>query len=113
MSLIDDELLLDAEEDARAVAYIHTRLPQELQERITEEQLYYFLDVIEEYYVESGVLDAQPDSEGFVEIDEEAVSKYMKQKAQKEGFDTFSEEDLLFIAQAELDYQESLLEDED
>lgn len=41
---LDEELMLDAQEDAEAVAYIKRHLPQELQEKFSEEQLYYFLD---------------------------------------------------------------------
>lgn len=77
---IDEELMLDAQEDAAAVAFIKNNLPQELQEMFTEEQLYYFLDVIIEYYSESGILDAQPDKEGYIDIDEEAVAKYVAKK---------------------------------
>ena len=74
---LDEELMLDAQEDAEAVAYIKRHLPQELQEKFSEEQLYYFLDVIIEYYTESGILDAEPDKEGFIEIDEEDIANYI------------------------------------
>ena len=39
---LEDELLQDAQEDARTVEYIKTHIPQELQSLFTEEQLYYF-----------------------------------------------------------------------
>lgn len=108
MSSLDDELLLDAEEDARAVAFIQQALPQELKEAFSEDDLYYFLDVIVEYYAESGVLDAAPDKDGYVEIDEEAVAAYVAEKARKEGIGTFAPEDLLFVVKAQMDYEESL-----
>lgn len=111
MASIEEELLNDAQEDARAVEYIRQHLPQELQEKFTEDDLYYFLDVIVEYYAESGILDAEPDNEGFVDIDLEAMADYMAKKAKKEGIGTFSAEDLLFIAQAESEFEETLEED--
>ena len=95
---IDEELMLDAQEDAAAVAFIKNNLPQELQEMFTEEQLY--------YYTESGILDAQPDKEGYIDIDEEAVAKYVAKKANKEGMGVFSPNDLLFVVQAHMDFEE-------
>ena len=110
MAALDDELLRDAEEDARAVAYIHSHLPQELQEKFSDDLLYYFLDVIVDYYAESGILDATPDKEGYVDIDEMAVAEYVAAKAKKEGMGAFSAEDLLFVVQAQMDFEESLEE---
>lgn len=104
---LDEELMLDAQEDAAAIVFIKNNLPQELQEAFTEEQLYYFLDVIIEYYTESGILDAQPDKDGYIDIDEEAIAKYLSKKAHKEGMGTFNPEDLLFVVQAHMDFEES------
>jgi len=108
MASLEEELLIDAQDDARAVAYIQSHLPQELQEKFTEDLLYYFLDVIVEYYAESGILEAEPDDDGFVDIDLEAMAAYMAKKAKKEGMGDFSEEELLFIAQAESDFEDTL-----
>ena len=108
MASLEEELLMDAQDDARAVEFIKSHLPQELQEKFTEEDLYYFLDVIIEYYAESGILDADPDQDGFVDIDLEAMAEYMAKKAKKEGMGVFSPEDLLFIAQAESDFEDTI-----
>lgn len=107
---LEEELLQDAQEDAATVAYIKTHIPQELQEKLDDDILYYFLDLIIEYYAESGVLDATPDKDGFVELDEEAIATYLAKKAKKEGMGVFSPEDLLFVVQAQMDYEESLEE---
>ena len=48
MAILDDELFNDAQLDAEIVAYVKNQLPQELQERMDDEQLYYFHDLIEE-----------------------------------------------------------------
>lgn len=106
MASFEDELLLEAEDDARAVEYIRQHLPQEMQEKISDDQLYYFLDLIVEYYAESGVLDATPDKEGYIEIDEEAIASYLVEKSKKEGIGEFDVEDLLFVVQFEMDYRE-------
>lgn len=111
MAVLDNELLLDAEDDACAVAFIRIHLPQELQEKYSDEDLYYFLDVIVEYYAESGVLDQEPDAEGYIDLDAEVIAEYVAEKARKENFGDFSPEDLLHVVQAEMDYTESLVQD--
>lgn len=111
MATIDDDLMMDAEDDAKAVAYIQSRLPQEVKEKFTDDDLYYFLDVISEYYVSSGIFDTEPDAEGYVDIDLDQVVNYVIKKAKKENYGEFEHDDILFIVQAEMDYGEQL-EDE-
>ena len=77
-----------------------------MQSLFTEEQLYYFLDVIVEYYIESGILDTPADKDGYIEIDEEVIAEYVAKKAKKEGIGDFNVEDLLFVVQAQSDYAE-------
>ncbi len=103
---LDEELMLDAQEDAEAVAYIKAHLPQEMQEKFTDELLFYFLDLIVEYYTESGILDAEPDADGYVEIDQEAIANTLARKAKKEGMGEFQPDELLFVVQAHMDFEE-------
>ena len=91
---IDDELLEDAQHDAEAVDYIRKHLPQELQERLDDDLLYYFLDLTVEYLAESNILDAEPDKDGYVDIDVEAIAQHLAKKAQKEGMGQFETDDL-------------------
>ena len=49
MDSLEQELLQDAEDDARTVEFIKNYLPQEVKDKFTDEELYYFLDVIVEY----------------------------------------------------------------
>ena len=72
MGLEDDFLLNDAD-DEKTIEFIRNYLPQELKEKFSEDELYYFLDLIDEYYSESGILDVQPDADGYVDIDLEQV----------------------------------------
>lgn len=105
---LEEELLLDAQEDARTVAFIKSQLPQELKETFTDDLLYYFLDVIIEYYAESGILESEADEDGYVEINEEAIAEHLATKARKEGMGDFNAEDLLFVVQAHLDFEEEV-----
>ena len=108
---LEEELLLDAQEDAKAVEFIRTHIPQDLQEKFSEDILYYFLDVIIEYYADSGILDVPADKDGCIEIDEQAIADFLATKARKEGIGDFSSEDLLFVVQAQLDFEEELNEE--
>ncbi len=105
---LDDELLQDAEDDRLTVEFIKNYLPQELKDTFTDEQLYYFLDVIVEYYTQSGVLDAQPDKDGYIDIDIEAVAQHMAIQAKKDHMGDFSPEDLRWIAEGEMEYADGL-----
>ena len=80
MGLEDDFLLEDAD-DEKTVEFIKNYLPQELKEKFEDDELYYFLDLIDEYYSESGILDAQPDNDGYVNIDLEEVVAYIVKEA--------------------------------
>lgn len=106
MADFEDELLQDAEDDARTVEYIKTHLPQELKDKFSEEELYYFLDSIVEYYAESGILDAEPDKDGCIEIDMEAIALHMVKQAKKDKMGDYDADDLRWIVEAEMDYAE-------
>ena len=82
----------DAEEDARIVEYIKNYLPSELKETFSDNELYYFLDVIVDYYANSGVLDAEPDKDGFVDIDLDKVVDYVVEQAKKDKVGDFKAE---------------------
>lgn len=108
----EDELLQDAEDDRLTVEFIKNYLPQELKEKFTDEQLYYLLDVLVEYYAESGILEAEPDKDGYIDIDVEQIAKHLAQQARKDQMGDFSPEDLRWVVEGEMEYAESL-EDED
>jgi uncharacterized protein (DUF2164 family) len=106
MSDLEEDLMQDAEEDARIVEYIKNYLPSELKETFSDNELYYFLDVIVDYYANSGVLDAEPDKDGFVDIDLDKVVDYVVEQAKKDKVGDFKAEDVLFVVQGEMEYED-------
>lgn len=112
MSAIDDEILKGAEEDARELAFIREQLPQELKDRFSDDDIYYILDVIIDYYTEKHVFDQTPDKDGYINIDLEAVADYVVKQAKKEGVAEYNADDVFFVAQADLDFSDSEEEDE-
>ena len=112
MGLEDDFLLADAD-DEKTIEYIKNYLPQELKEKFSDDEFYYFLDLIDEYYSESGILDVEPDEEGCVEVDLGQIVDYIIKEAHKDEMGDYDPEEILFVVQGELEYTESLDDDEE
>ncbi|MEG1563467.1 MAG: hypothetical protein RR365_07040 [Bacteroides sp.] len=103
-----DEFYLADDDDDKTIAFIKNYLPQELKNKYSEDDFYYFLDLIDEYYSESGILDAEPDAEGYVDIDLELVADYIVKEAKKDEMGDFDPEEILFVVQGEMEYGNSL-----
>jgi len=107
MGSIDNELILGAEQDAQEVAFIRNQLPQELKEKFSDDELYYFIDVMAEYYTDSGVFDeAVADDDGYVDIDLEAVAAYVVKQAKKDDMGEYEPDEILLVAQADADFMD-------
>ena len=106
------DFLSDNMDDDKTVEFIKNYLPQELKERFKDDELYYFLDLIDEYYEESGILDAQPDEDGCVEIDLDQVVDYIIKEAKKDKIGEYAPEEILFVVQGEMEYADSLENEE-
>ena len=106
--MADQEFLNEDLDDEKTILFIKNYLPQELKEKFSDDELYYFLDLIDEYYTESGVLDAQPDADGCVEIDLDKVADFIVKEARKDEMGDYNPEEIFFVVQGEMEYAESL-----
>lgn len=106
---MSDEFLKDDIDDEKTIEFIKNYLPQDLKEKFSDDEFYYFLDLIDEYYVESGILDAQPDADGCVEIDLEKIVDFIVKEAKKDDMGNYDPEEILFVVQGEMEYTESLM----
>jgi hypothetical protein len=104
----EDDFLAEYADDEKTIEFIKNYLPQELKEKFSDDELQYFLDLIDEYYVESGILDSEPDEEGYVDIDLEKVADYIVKEAKKDKMGEFDPEEILFVVQGEMEYGDSL-----
>ena len=109
---LEDDFLKDDVDDEKTIAYIKNYLPQELKEKFSDDEFYYFLDLLDEYYAESGILDAQPDEDGYIDIDLEKIVDYIVKEARKDGMGEYEPDDILFVVQGEMEYTDSLGEEE-
>ncbi len=105
---MEDDFLLEDEDDAKTIEFIKNYLPQELKDKFTEDDLYYILDVIVDYYTTSGCLDTQPDEEGYINIDQDEIVDYVVKEAKKDGMGPYDAEDIFFVVQGEMEYGNSL-----
>ena len=105
---MNDEFLMDDLDDEKTVEFIRNNLPQELKEKFTDDDLYYILDVIADFYFSSGLLDAKPDEDGYVEIDTEKIVDYIVKEAKKDKIGEWLPEDIELVVQAEMEYGNSL-----
>ena len=109
---LEDDFLKEDIDDEKTIEFIKNYLPQEVKEKFSDDELYYFLDLIDEYYTESGILDTQPDDEGYIDIDLEKIVEYIQKEARKDEVGDYAPEDLLFVVQGEMEYTDSLEGDE-
>ena len=108
MGLEDDFLLEDAD-DEKTIEFIKNYLPQELKGKFSDDELYYFLDVMVDYYSTSGCLDAQPDADGYINIDQDEIVDYIIREAKKDEMGEYASEDILWVVQGEMEYGNSLV----
>jgi hypothetical protein len=105
---LEDDFLLEDEDDAKTVAFIQNYLPQDLKDKFTEDDLYYILDLIVEYYTTSGCLDAEPDEEGYVNIDQDEIVAYIVKEAQRDQMGPYDPDEVMFVVQGEMEYGNSI-----
>ena len=106
--MTNDEFLADDLDDEKTIEFIKGYLPQDLKEKFSDDELYYFLDVIDDYYANSGILDAKPDYEGFIDIDLDKIVYYVIKEAKKDEIGEFEHDDILFVVQGEMEYTDTL-----
>ena len=82
--------------------------PQELKEKYSDDTLYYILDVINDYFTTSGVLEQEPDADGCINIDNDALVEYIIKEAKRDKIGSFPADEIILIVEAEADYVDSL-----
>ena len=103
MASIDDELLMDDAENRRERAYIRERLPIDVKDKFTDDELQWMLDTLVEYYVTSGILDTDDDE---LDIDMEKVAAYVCDEWRKDFHGELDPQEVFFVVEADLDFQE-------
>lgn len=90
-------------DDEAAIRFIQNHLPQELKSHFPENEIYYLLDVICDFYEKRDWL--LDDSE---EQEEQELIAYMIQQANKDDIGNFTNEEIRLFLAAEAAYSETL-----
>lgn len=106
MAILDDEILHDAAEDAQAINYVRTQLPDALKERYTEDVLQQVIDITVDVLASSDILDAEADADGYVNIDMDTIASEVAKQAAADGLGQFEVDDLLVVIEAWMDFDE-------
>ena len=96
-----DEFAMDDLDDEKTIQYIRERLPQELKEMFSDDEFYYFLDTIYDYYDKSGILDSNDE---YIDIDIEKIAEFVAKEAKKNKIGEYDPQELYFIIEGELAY---------
>lgn len=101
----NDDFIYDEEE---SVKFIQNYLPQELKGKFSNDDINYIVDLIYEFYESKGYMNADPESEEEVDIDEDELVQFVVKNAQKDKVGKFTAEEVTFIVQGELEYCDSI-----
>lgn len=104
---MDEEIKFDEE---KAIAFIRSTLPAEVNEQYSDDDIIFVIDLIWEYYEQNGylTLDADITEEESIDIDKMAV--WINGEIKKDGELEMDPKDLDLIIRGELQYEESLEE---
>ena len=105
---MSDEFMLEDLDDDKTVEFIRNYISADLKEKLTDDDLDFFLDTISDYYCDHGVFDQEPDADGCVDVDVEAVAAYLVKEAKKHQVGTFDLDEMIQIVAGELEYGEQL-----
>ena len=97
----NDEFAMEDLDDEKTIAYIKERLPQDLKEKFSDDEFYYFLDTIYDYYDKSGILDS---GDEYVDIDINEIAEFIAKEAKKNKMGDFDPEELYLVVEGELAY---------
>ena len=106
MPSFEEELRMDEEESVREIAFIREQLPQDLKTAFSDDDLYYFLDAIVDYYYDSGILESTAEE---VDIDLQAVANAICEQALRDKQGIFNPEEVVYVVEADMDFQEQSL----
>lgn len=90
-------------DDEAAVAFIQNHLPQELKDKFSDDDIYYFLDVICEFYEKNDYLNEVDE-----EKEERELIQFIIKQSKRDGIGDFSVEEIMFVLRAESAYSDTL-----
>lgn len=100
----DDDIVYD---DENAVKFIRKTLDSDIAKRVSDDDIYYVIDLIYEFYESKGFMD-DDNGDGEIEFADDELIDYALANARKDGFEKLSESEISAIVEGELAYCESI-----
>lgn len=100
-----------AYDDAEAVAFIGKQIESQFGKRLDPDQIYYFVDLIYDYYTSRGILDEfsdDMDDDTVIDLDLNDITDYVESNLKRDDMGSFSRAEIEAIIEAEMDYCASL-----
>jgi hypothetical protein len=97
--------VFDYDEDD-SVKFIQNHLPEEMKNKISDDEISYIVDLIYEFYEKNGFL--EEDENDSVEIDENELIAYAIENAREDDIRKFTDDEIEAIVSGELAYCDSL-----
>jgi hypothetical protein len=95
-------------DEQNAIDYIREHLPDEYRDKYDDDEILNVIDIIFDYYDESGMLDIDLSDEDEDDVDVEELVKYVTKVLRKDKLSPIAEEHIKPIVLAELDYEQTL-----
>lgn len=101
-------------DENEAIEFMRNSLPEEAQSIYDEDQLLNLIDIIWDFYEQNGMLDIDLDNDGNSDEDEDVLSElvdYAQRMIKKDRNATIAPEHIPALVEAELRYEDSILDD--
>lgn len=99
--------------EKKAISYILSQLPEEKAAKYTDDEILNVIDIIWDYYEESGLLDPatafEDDIDDAEEREMQELVKHVRKMLSKDKGSNIAPEDIDTIIAAEIDYENSIL----
>ena len=100
-----DDILYDEDD---SIEFIKNHLPEEMKDKLGDDEINYVVDLIYEYYESKGYFDDDMSDDTDIEIDEGELIAYVVKNSKKDGIGPFTENEIAAIVEGELAYCDSI-----
>lgn len=108
--------LYDIYDDEDAIAFIRHTLSDEMNKSLDDDDLYYIIDLIYDFYDARGYMDEyteeDEDKDREVVLDLDEMSDFIREAIRKDGMESIEDIVIQAVVEAELDYEESLYDED-
>lgn len=95
-------------DEENAVKFIRKELPEEINRKYDDDDIYCIIDIIWDYYEKNGFLSLNANLTDEEVLDVDDLTKYVKREVKNDEELIMDPKDVEKIVRAELDYEESL-----